>query len=109
MGYMCHHAIIVTTYDDVKAQEAHTKALELGMQVSPVIVSHTNGYLTFLISPDGSKEGWETSDQGDRNRKQFIDWMNSKRYSDNSSALMWVEVQYGDDNGDTRIVSHSDE
>lgn len=67
MGYMRHHAIVVTTYTDDHARLALGKALELGMSCSDVVASPVNGYLSFFVAPDGSKEGWARSKEGDDN------------------------------------------
>jgi len=39
--------------------------------VSPVLKSLTNGYEWFFVAPDGSKEWWDTSDQGNEFREQI--------------------------------------
>ena len=39
----------------------------------------------------------------------FIAFLESQRHEDDSTSLKWVEVQYGDDRGETRIVRDSDE
>jgi hypothetical protein len=112
MGYMVHHTIIVTGFDEEKTQKAHTKAAELFQidrlggdsvnLVSPIVGSVTNGYLSFFIAPDGSKGGWATSDAGDSARKEFIRWL-----EDNETRCSWVEIQYDDDDGPSKIVSDS--
>jgi hypothetical protein len=109
MGYMRHHAIVVTSWKDDVLEAAHVRALEIFKHVAPVTPAVINGYRTFLVAPDGSKEGWDESDAGDIARGQFIDWLNAQRYGDGSSYLQWVEVQFGDDNRETRIVHHGDE
>ena len=110
MGYMRAHAIVVTSWENKAILRAHKKAKEIfGEQVSSVTPTAINGYRSFLIPPDGSKEGWEESNFGDSNRKAFKDWLNSQRYEDGSTNLNWVEVQYNDDEKETKIVSHSDE
>lgn len=111
MGYMRHHAIIMTSFDDVLIKEARDKANKLfseGM-VSELLMSPVNGYCSFFIAPDGSKEGWNESDEGDDAREEFKTWLLSKRYEDNSSPIDWAEVQYGDEDRVTKIVTHSDE
>lgn len=111
MGYIRHHAIIVTSWDETKIEAAHAHAVELlqGYElsaiVSPVLAPTVNAYKSFLIGPDGSKEGWSTSDQGDDYRASFIAWLNAQAYSDGSSPFAWALVQYGDDNDDNRVVS----
>lgn len=108
MGAMCHHAIIVTSWDAEKLHNAHMKAIEIGCSVSAVTPGVTNGYRSFLVAPDGSKEGWGESDRGDQQRAQLIDYLNSHRYDDGSNALNWVEVAFADDYGKPRITN-SDE
>jgi hypothetical protein len=108
MGYMRHHAIIVTSYAD-KIDAAHAKAVAIfDDMVTPVVKSHTNGYGSFMVVPDGSKERWEASKIGDACRDEFVEWLNTQRYSDDSTSLKWAEVQYGDDEYETRIVRDSD-
>ena len=109
MGYMCHHAIVVTSWKGELLDQAHGKAVELGMSVSAVTNEVTNGYRSFLVAPDGSKEGWGTSDEGDAARAAFIEWLDEQRYEDRSTALQWVVVQYGDDELDTHVVRDSDQ
>lgn len=106
MGYMRHHAIIVTTFAKERAQTAHQKAREIfGSIVSALNESIVNGYWSFCVFPDGSKEGWADSDQGDTDRALFQEWLEEQRYEDKSSPYDWIEVQYGDDNGETKVVN----
>lgn len=111
MGYIRHHAIIVTgTYGDW-IDRAHNKANKLfaEKQVSPILEPSINATRSFFIGPDGSKEGWDDSDTGDKQRKKFIQWLNEQRYDDHSSLLSWAEVLYGDDAGECSIVHHDKE
>ena len=98
MGYIKHHAIVVTSFDDALAKEAHKKAEKLGNTTTEVVESPVNGYYSFLIVPDGSKEGWPESDEGDVSRQRFIAWAIQQRYDDGSSALDVVEVMYDEEN-----------
>lgn len=109
MGYIRHHAIVVTATYDNWIDRAREAALNLGMQVSPIVDSALNNTRSLLIAPDGSKEGWAESDDGDIRREAYKDWLLSCRYDDLSSPLDWVEVQYGDDERETKIIAHSDE
>lgn len=109
MGYMRHHGILVTSCIDNLIEQAHAKAVEIcGNRVSPLNTEQVNGYRSFAVFPDGSKEGWDDSDQGDKEREQLKTWLNAQRYEDGSTSLDWVEVQYGDDNGETCIIADSD-
>lgn len=109
MGHMRHHAIVVTTWNHELIDQAHAKAVELGMSVSNVTSEVTNGFRSFLVAPDGSKEGWDQSDQGDQQRDAFIEWLDEQRYEDRSTALDWVVVQFGDDNRKPAIIRDSDQ
>lgn len=109
MGYMRHHAIVVTSSLPDQIEAAHAFAVALGVAVSPLIKSPVNGCQSFLVAPDGSKEGWAESEAGDDRRDKFICWLDEQRYGDGSTSLAWVAVQYGDDEDDTRVIAHSDE
>lgn len=117
MGYMVHHAIIVTSSDQKLINAAYDKAIDLfctsddwiTTNITPIVMSRTNSYHTFLIPPDGSKEGWETSNVADENRRKFVEWLDAKRYNDNSTRIHWAEIQYGDEERDNRLIRHSGE
>lgn len=118
MGYICHHAIIVTGSYDNWTERAQEKALALLDRwsdgrphdlVGPISPPVVNGYTTFCIYPDGSKEMWSGSEAGDLFREEFVGWLRAQRYEDGSTPLAWVEVQYGDDGFDTRVLADSDE
>lgn len=115
MGWIRHHAIVVTgTYDhDKYILVAHAEAKRLfggtRCAVSPVTLAAQNGTRSFFVAPDGSKEGWEESDDADLARKELTDWLDGQRYGDHSSPLAWVEIQYGDDACETCVCRDSDE
>lgn len=110
MGYQRDHAIIVSAYYGEAIDKAHATAVEIfgERRVSPILGEFTNGCRSFFIPPDGSKEGWSESGEGDARRAKLIDYLESGKYDDGSSALNWVEVQFGDDNYETKIVNDSD-
>lgn len=97
MGYMRHHAIIVSGWSDERVAPAHAKAKEIfGNSVTEILPEVTNGYRSFFIGTDGSKEGWSESDDGDSRRERFKAWV-SENYR------LWLdvaEVQYADENDD---------
>ena len=118
MGYMIHHAILVTSDDENQIREAHQKLTEIsintqpilgagGVWVSPISPKTTNGYQSFFVSPDGSKEGWDQSYMGDRFRDEAIKILNSFAYEDKSTSIKYAEVQYGDDENDNRVLRAS--
>jgi hypothetical protein len=108
MGYMRHHAILVTSWDGDRVAAAGFAAMDAGCSVTEIVgPTNPNGYYTFVATPDGSKEGWSESLAGDRSRDQFVQWLRAQVYEDGSSPFAWAEVQYGDDDGDDRVVQSS--
>lgn len=108
MGYMRHHTIVVTA-SEPHISAAHEAAKRLRCEPSEITPKTVNGYQSFMVPPDGSKEGWCESDAGDEHRSRFIEYLRSTRYSDGSNPIKWVCVQFGDDNKQTCIVDHSDQ
>jgi len=107
MGYIKQHTIVVTAYDNgiIKAHEEATRIF--GEMCSPIIPSKMNGYKSFFIAPDGSKEGWADSNEGDLKRDEFVNWINSCAYEDGSNSVDFVELFYGEDNGRCSVVRHN--
>jgi hypothetical protein len=110
MGYMRHHAIVVTSWSEERLQAAHKRAEELlpGL-VTPILKGWVNEYQSFFVGPDGSKEGWDDSDKGDIQRQKFREYLASEFMEDGGSYVDWAEVQYGDDEEVTEIVDSSDD
>lgn len=125
MGYMRHHAIIVTTYSRKLAQDAYLKAISIHEKyektlysgpapksgllttlVSALHESPVNGYFSFCIYPDGSKEGpqWVESKAGDELRDEFIAWLESQRHEDGSSSYDYAYVRFGDADGEDMLL-----
>lgn len=112
MGYMRHHAIVVTTTDFHRDKLGKVLA-KIGtdcsqVRITPVVESGSNSCLSFCVIPDGSKEGWPESDQGDNDRTEIKALLRSYQYADASSPFDWVEVQYGDDEYQTVVTDDSD-
>jgi hypothetical protein len=104
MGYMKHNAIIVTSWEEEKFLQAYNKATELfGEMVSNIVNGTINGYKSFFIPPDGSKEGWVESDYYDKLRSDFKNYIDTLAYEDGSNAVYCVEVFY-DENGKKGVV-----
>jgi hypothetical protein len=108
MGYVKHDAVIVTVsgyvYDshyrdtmDPKVEEWRgTLPAEWQALVVGPIRGIVNGDVTWFFAPDGSKEGWDTSDLGDSLREQFIGLFQFA-YDDGSSPFDVVAVTFGSD------------
>lgn len=97
---MRHNAIIVTgtNYED-EMDKAHAKAIVLFPEsVSEAIPSIVNGYTSFFIAPDGSKEIRSVSEYYDTQRKMFSDFVDSLAYEDGSNAVWFVDVGFNEHN-----------
>ena len=104
MGYMRHHAIIVSSWDAKPLADAHQRAVPLFRpgQVSAISPEMVNGIQSFAVFSDGSKEGWAESAAGDSARDALVEILD-----DGSTSVRWVEVQYADDDRETKIVRDS--
>lgn len=107
MGYIKHHTIVVTCQDKVHLKAAQKKAKKIFKEafknngllasgdrlVSNIVQGLANAQDSFFIAPDGSKEGWDTSDFGNDARAEFLDWLskNDENYCD------YIEVCFGGD------------
>lgn len=92
MGYIKHQAIVVTAQDeDIIA--IRNKAIEFGLLCSDVVLGLCNGYRSFLIASDGSKEGWEHSKIYDERRAKWIEWAKANQ----EFFFDWVLVSFGGD------------
>lgn len=109
MGYMRHNAIVVTTWSDERLEQFAMFATEQGARllVQAPIAAGMNGYRSALVCPDGSKEGWDTSNNGDMVRAAIRKWLAEQRYDDGSSAFEWVEIAYGCDDSEA-VIEHSE-
>ena len=102
MGYIRHNAIIVTGWNEKEMQEAKM-LLEKNtdLSASDIVESGINGYKSFMIAPDGSKEGWEASDKGDSDRELYIQYLGR-------TGLDYVEISYGGDEPEySKIVARN--
>ena len=102
MGYIKHNAIIVTSWgDDINKAKIKADKIFGEEFVSEVIESKVNGDKSFFIPPDGSKEGWESSDEGDMNRAEFVEWCKGK-------SIDYIEISYGGDEPElAHLVNHN--
>jgi hypothetical protein len=100
MGVINNNAIIATTRSDEKAagfqswidSELSEKERELIVRTG----SWVNGFHSFAVMPDGSKEGWEESDAGDAVRERVVTRLGEDNDENGSSPWKWVEVGFGE-------------
>ncbi len=96
MGVEQHNVIIVTSWNQEVIEEARDKAVEFRLLVTNIVTAKLNGYLTFVVTPCGSKAGW-TEDIVDRGRKQnFLDWTETTKHEDGSGPLRVAYITYGE-------------
>jgi len=108
MGYIRHHAIVVTGCgSSVTLVQSKAWAIFGEDLVSPILPKQINGFESFFIQPDGSKEGWPESDLGDDQRMEFLNWIVGRNNKDGSNELSFVEVFYGDDEKQCGVVHHN--
>jgi len=105
---MRHHAILVTSWSEDHVTRAHAEAERLGVVITPVVKSPTNGYRSFVILPDGSKEGWAESDAGDTARAAFVSWLRDHCMviddGRESWYVDWVEIEFPGDGPAPKIL-----
>lgn len=91
MGLIQHHAVVATTWSKEDVDRLRKWIAGRGAEDSYAFAeAMTNGYTTIVLTPDGSKEGWETSDVGDKERAAFIEELKKSGYWE------FVEVGYGE-------------
>jgi hypothetical protein len=96
MGIEQHHAVLASTWDPKSAARLQTYVREKKLLVT-TREAPINGIVTFVLHPDGSKDGWDESDKGDRVRAELIEFLRTDgRYEDGGSPWMWVEVTRGE-------------
>jgi hypothetical protein len=104
MGYIQHDAVLVTVsgyatrgelMPDVDTFRASMPDQFARLVVGP-IPAVVNGDVTYLFAPDGSKEGWSTSDDGDAWRARFAALF-AFTYEDGSGPFDVVHISYGGD------------
>lgn len=97
MGDVNHCAIVVTSWDSEKANEAHKRAVDLfGSHVTNMVGPVTNGFMYFMIAPSGSKVGWTRYIEHEYDMKIYEKYLMSKAFDDGSTTLAWVELSFGE-------------
>ena len=102
MGYIAHDVVIATTQDYREGGSPDIDAFRLSMPeefrhlVIGPIETAVNGTKCYVFLPDGSKEGWDMSDEGDVWRERFKALFRFA-YDDDSSPDDVISVRFGGD------------
>lgn len=96
MGTINHNAVIATTWNHEALSDMVEWLENKGIKNFAVSNVSVNLHQSIVIFPDGSKEGWEMSDEWDRIRMKFMDKLDSFAYEDGSNPWNYVEVGYGE-------------
>ena len=102
MGEIKHHAIIVTGHSSLQMKKVHKRAKSIFGELASSICNQNGSYKSFLIAPDGGKEGRDRSNDGDRKREEFLRWLSDKIWVENFYVNYCVVV-YGCDAQDSWI------
>lgn len=110
MGRIKHNAIIVTCGQDI-VSIVWDKANEVfESKVTNIVSGVSNDYFSFLIVPDGSKEGWNNSDKWDSKRDYYFKWLEEYELTDSNlkgiigTYVDCIEVYFGGDDEIAHIV-----
>ncbi len=100
-----HHAILITARDRKLMDELKIKTKDFflkGMQaktgyklIGEIIPSIIGEFYTMVIFPDGSIEGYETSEEADKIRAKIIDAIKEINQKKGSQEISYAEVSYG--------------
>lgn len=99
MGLIQHNAVIATTWSDERFNAVMGWLNNLPAEHRSLFVfakGLVNSYQTIVLAPDGSKEGWDTSGEGDKLRAAFIARLREDDYGDGSNPWDFVDVAYGE-------------
>lgn len=103
MGRIKHNVIVVTAFQKEAIDKGMDKATSLGLVVTNIVRGTANEYYSFLIAPDGSKEGWDESDKMDVLREEWIKF--ADKLQEHGLYLDFVHLSFGGDDDTTTILN----
>ena len=94
-GYILE-TIVVSSWNSEAMLNAWWKAKELIGErfVTPIYLATCNGFETFFIVPEGSREGWEDHINYCDKRKQLMEWLKKHEYEDGSNVYYYFKARY---------------
>jgi hypothetical protein len=126
MGYHKHDVVVVTMWRASRALREHSDdpdeaaytweeailalrekmGVDGKLLVGPIEASPLNDYVTYVLVPDGSKEGWADSERFDGWRERLLEICRTHCYGD-GSGLDYVAVRFGGDDPEMARVEES--
>lgn len=104
MGYIRHHTIAITSWKKEELEKLHIKINAIAPNIiTNIYKSPLNGYHTFYLIPDGSKEGWEESEAYNEIRNRIKNIIKEMKYDDGSNCIRFCELYYGGDDSKPKI------
>ena len=112
-----HHAIVVTSNEKDKIELVRKKSIEIyevfmetkngKALVGQMTIGLINNFYSFMIAPDGSKEGYDTSEDGDIAREKICSFIESLKDINGINPVNYIEVCFGSDDGTAKIINHN--
>ena len=97
MSHVVHSAILVTGMIESHLTMAYNEAKRLGLHIIGPSDPMINGYRTFIVQSNGSKDGWEEGDEDQVMRDRFEQWLITQTLPDSPVVLEWCRISYGYD------------
>ncbi|MDX2195794.1 MAG: hypothetical protein NW207_05205 [Cytophagales bacterium] len=110
-----HHTIIVTCQEKAETENIRNQIVALYKQkmevktghklITPIFESLINSFFTFYIIPDGSKEGYDASEDGDILRQEVYSLLLTYKSQHPHIYIAYAELSYGGDNEAPKIIN----
>lgn len=110
MGMINNECVIATGIKGLGAENIRewiSKQTEEHQKLFAEIPGLANDFTTFILAPNGSKKGWPMAKDCDKLRCNFINFMESFKYDDGSNPWKWVEVGFGERDGQQILSGNS--
>lgn len=111
-----HHAILITAHDLKVLQQLKVVIADMIKQnieasngiklLGEITESLINNFYSFIVFPDGSKEGHETSDDADILRKKITTHIEQYNKANKENPINFIEVYFGSDDATAGILNH---
>lgn len=115
MGYMRHNMILSVINGDMDGGGELTGKVVRFRQLLPQEWQHLligpipgvrNAYVSFVFLPDGGKEGWEASDEGDNYRRRFLNLFPLNE--EGNADVLIVHARFGGDEAFTELCHQAE-